>query len=50
MPPKDYEKGELYLGIVGDNGEIRESMKLSDVPVIDYSEKPKKNISADMPM
>lgn len=37
MPPKDYEKSELYLGIVDDNGEIRESMKLSDVPTIDYS-------------
>lgn len=42
MPPKDYEKSELYLGIVGDNGEIRESMKLSDVPTIDYSAEPEK--------
>lgn len=42
MPPKDYKKSELYLGIVGDNGGIRELGKISDVPTIDYSEKPKK--------
>lgn len=42
MPPKGYEKSELLLGIAGDNGVIRESGKLSDVPEIAYPAEPER--------
>ena len=34
MPPKNYNKSELFLGIVDDSGKIEKLRKLSDVPMV----------------
>ena len=36
MPPKKYEKSELFFGIASDNGAIRELGRISDIPTIGY--------------
>lgn len=33
MPPKDYKNREFFLGIVNDNGEIRELGRMSEIPM-----------------